>query len=392
MIRHVIQPKQRCTYMTIMRSDRTDKDWPKVELMANEIENEVRNGVYGVSGDRFLTVRKLAANRSISYVTAWKIITYLRERGVIVLYGKTHYIATGIISKDSPLSHSMSTKCGNHKRIGIHLTYIDNPFFTSIVARIQLYLEAKGYQAIISSSQGNSESECAILRSFIELGALGVISFPGYADMLANFYRNYFLPFVFIGRTIGNIEGHAILVDNEIAAYQVANHLIDMGYKHFAYVGLEQFGSAKDIRIEGYAHGLNEKNIMLDARYIVKVNANDVVRASALLKQFIYRLEKPVGVFCFHDLIAAELINICHILSLNIPEEVGIVGFDDLPIAAQLNPQLTTVSYRFDKMAQTAVDLLLSQIEGASTRPSECSNLYIRPMLIVRNSSAKRSI
>lgn len=367
-----------------------NKDLIKAENIANEIEHEIIRGVFGPSGSRFLTVRELAAKKSISYVTACDTASILRERGTIMKYGKMHYISTGLIKKNSPLSKSITAKTGNKKRIGIHLSYINNPFFTSIVSKLQIYLDGKGYQSIIFSSEGNADIECNVLRSFLELGVQGVISFPGYAEKLVDTYNHFSLPYVFIGRTIGNIQGHSILVDNETAAYQVAEHLIKMEYKQFGYIGLEQLGNANDSRIKGYTQGLNANHTMLDARYILKVKSYDASRTSALLKQFIRKAEKPVGIFCFHDLISAQLLNICHILNLDIPDDVGIVGFDNLPIATQLTPELTTVSYGYGKMAQTAVDLLLSSINNTGSENEKYSDIYITPVLIIRDSSKKR--
>ena len=100
--------------------------------------------------------------------------------------------------------------------------------------------------------------------------------------------------------------------------------------------------------------------------------------------QLLKRQNEPVGIFCYHDLLAVQLYTICDLIGKRIPEDVGIVGFDDLSIATSLTPALTTIQYRIASMADMTVNLLMTSIRSAN---APYDNYYVEPNLIIRGSS-----
>ena len=96
---------------------------------------------------------------------------------------------------------------------------------------------------------------------------------------------------------------------------------------------------------------------------------------------------EPVAVFCYHDLIAIEVLKFCEEYRISVPDRVAIAGFDNLEITKQVTPQLTTVKYNITKMAETAVKLLTEAVEGKK----EYGKYYIPPILAVRGSSGKQT-
>jgi len=369
------------------------KLWPKVINLAEKVEKDIISGVYGQTGDRFLSLRKLSASLGVSIVTAQGIMTALKSNGIIMLRGNKNYITAGNISKVSPLSQilKVTTKVKqitNKPLIGIHVTEIGNPFFDSVIKKIVTALEKKGFRSIIMSSSQNSKEERAIINEFIDLGVSGIISCPNYDRSLSFTYNNYILPVVFFGRQLTSCDVESVIVNNIRDSQHVAYHLIDQGYQNFAYIGLKNLpdAAAEDYRRIGFVDALNHSGHCLDDNNIMTIDMNNVPRFTSLFKQFISKSRKPIGIFCYHDLIAVEVLRICNNLGIIVPHDVGVVGFDDLPIASQVNPSLTTIAYRFDQMAQTTADLLVEKM-SCDRSDNKGIVIYINTVLKVRKSS-----
>lgn len=346
-----------------------------------QLEREILSGHFGAPGDRFLSTRELSEIRHISLVTAQRILVSLREKRLVELAGKQYYLSHGRVRADSPLGRLTS---GNSRLLGLHVTNIDTPFFSALTKAAQRSVDAAGYRLLTASSGYRPEVEQRILNTFIDIGAVGVLTCPGIVGETGALYNRYRLPHVFLGRKPTQAFGEAVLAQNTHAAARVAEHFVREGYERFAYIGLDM-ESRQDPRLNGYLAGLNQAGFELPAGHILRVKAQSSDEISDALTAFLKRLPKPVAVFCFHDLLGMSLLQACHQLKLSVPRTVAVAGFDNLPNSAMTTPSLTTVSYCIEDMAETAVRLLIAQIETGQEKDAA---YYLEPSLIVRESSS----
>ncbi len=343
----------------------------KINAVIDELSNGLKSGSFGASGEYFLTAREITERYSISLDSACKVLSGLQSLRLVRLEGKHYYITTGYAPQRSLLGEYLQK---SRRRIfGMVLNNIESPFFASLAKELGSAADRAGYKLLIYSAHKDYELEAEIIDQFIELGASGIFTCPGMAAELDDIYSFCPLPVVSLGRNIGVSNCDNVLVDNYSAGAQVASHLCEIGCTKFAYVGLDQF-LAKDPRMHGFADQLRTFGFELEKNSVIAVPSGvfaevDVISGMLgnILKE---RRSERLGIFCYHDLLASEVLKYLKnhrygSENLSIPEDVAIVGFDDLPIASSLTPPLTTVSYRYASIAQMSVDIMLDYVNNA---------------------------
>lgn len=360
----------------------------KCAVVALKLSKEILNGKYGQSGDRFLSVRNLAKEMKISLVTAQQAMTLLKERGLITIFGNAYYLTTGRLSARSPLYRLMNSKMyfpHECPLIGIHLIDIDNPFFSALLMNVITVVRRYGYMPIIMCSDGNSNTEKHILRDFIAMGVKGVLSCPNFDTSLLEVYGNYILPVVFLAHRfdVGGIE--YTLANDTTASSHAVEHLLHMGYENFMYFGLDDTKN-DDARLNAFADALQSRGYSLPEENIILLPKDFKIPFTT--QKRIQQSAKPLGIFCYHDLIAIQVLMVCDKLGVPVPQDAGVIGFDDLPIASQCSPTLTTIAYRLDQMAESAVSQLIRSITSPNKIPN-CSYEYINYVLQIRQSTAR---
>ncbi|MBQ7800056.1 MAG: substrate-binding domain-containing protein [Oscillospiraceae bacterium] len=356
-----------------------------VKNKAEELKNRIISGEFGGSGDLFLSIRELAESEGISYVSAQRVTAALRNMGLVMLCGNHQYVTRGPIKRSSALSHYLRKRRPERKRIGMHINKLTNVFFSSIARHISDELLKKGYELVVLSGNGSFEREKQALESFVMMGVEAVISCPGFNEEIGEVYKNYILPTVFIGRTPLNMENcSAVLVNNVDAGRQVAMHLAESGCKSFVYVGTSQLKNQSDMRLEGYREQLALLGMSLDEQNVIAMDADDPSQRRAKIRDRFNNLEKPIGVFCYHDMLALSVVGICNRYGIHIPNDVKLVGFDDLALCEAVSPSLSSISYRFDKMAMSVVELVFELIKSPDKYLGE---RYINQSLVIRKST-----
>lgn len=363
----------------------------KYAIILNEIRAEIENGIFGNSGDKFLSVRNLAEKYSVSLVTAQKIIKQLSEIGVITLYGKAYYITIGKMFPASQLKARIeNNRKSTDKLIGIHIPKLNNPFFSALLDEVVKSIYNIGYRPVIMCSNRNPNNEKTILEDFIDMGVCGVISCTSNNEILKNRYNNYPLPLVFLANNFSSDKVDFVEVDNKACGRHVALHLMDMGYENFIYIGPESEKNS-DKRGKAFVETIKEAGFDFQQENIIYVADDESFAIPYSVSQHIKNCKKPLGIFCYHDIIAVGVIMLCENSGLNIPEEVGIVGFDNLPIAKQCRPTLSSISYRFDKMAEVSVNMLMQKINFETDSNIQTGD-FVNHALKIRNSSRKKPL
>jgi len=322
----------------------------------------------------------------LSLVTAHKVLEELCRTSLLELCGKKYYLTHGIIAPKSALAKKKGT---NSHLIGMHLTNLASPFFASLAAAIEIHARSLGYRVLIASSAYHYKEEEDILKKFRSIGVAGVLSCPGTSEHTEDLYINYTLPHVFLGRKPKETKANSVLVNNYPAAKNVAMHFVSKGYEAFAYIGLCELNREQDSRLSGYIDGLRREGKELSQKDILYVKADEIHSSSANIERYLRTMTKQTAIFCFHDLIAVNLLKSCMKLKIKVPETVAIAGFDDLDISSNTMPPLTSVRYNVNEMAETAVGLLIKQIE---TGEIQNTNYSIEPSLMVRESTSQVKI
>ncbi len=347
------------------------------------LKNEIEKSTYGASGDAFLTARELAARYAVSLETALGAMHALAESGYLILEGKRYYIATGFASLRTPYGKILRER--RQRILGLEINRIDNPFFASLADHLNREARRNGYALIVQSARQNSVAEQMDLRLFLEMNVSGVFTCTDIHTDIGSVYRNYPLPVVVLGRNIQLPNCDSVSVGNHVSGAQVAAHLIGVGCNSFAYLGLCDYLD-RDPRLHGFAAHLEQNGHSLFATVPVE-NAGDATLHTRI-RNLVATAPKPLGLFCYHDLLAVEAARaIKHSrLDVRIPNDVCIVGFDDLPITSAVTPALSTISYQYASIAERAMEHMLSYINDPNHVPTEST---VASVLTVRESSKR---
>lgn len=338
------------------------------------IQEEILQGKYGPPGALFMTTRALAELRSVSVVTAHNIMTGLCEAGFIKLQGKKYYLSY------SELAENFLNRT---QIIGLLIPAMNNEFYASLSDAVVQLAGQHGYRVLVMTTAYSLLEEQKAYELLQQLSVSGIISCLTTSQENLKLYQDNPIPCVFLTHSVDGLKKSSIQVNSFSISQKVARHLIEQGYKKFFYIGTKNMPISNDERYAGFSMELRQAGFSLDEECIFQFTQNDKIDFKTI-SQALKKQTEPVGVFCYHDLIAAQLYRVCYKLGKQIPRDVGIVGFDDLSIATALYPPLTSVHYRIRTMADTALKQLFANIKNPN---SAYDNYYIEPTLIERKSS-----
>ena len=351
----------------------------KTESIIRELKNGIASGQLGRTGDRFMTVRELGASRGVSLKTAFRILSKLKDEGILEKVGRDHRIAPVL---------SSSVRTGKPLLIGFLATCLESPYFAELACHAEEFAHSIGASLIIASSNYSFETECERLQMFCRQGVAGILICPWASTPEQEaFYAGLPVPYVMLGRKLESADCDAVLVNNQKAAQKTARHLLDQGITEFAYIG--QSGKLRDQRLFGFRAELAAAGITLAESNILRMDGQNSGQCRKTMMKFLKKKRKgTLGLFCYHDLFAIRAINLCHELGLRVPDDIAVAGFDDLPGAAETWPSLTSVSYPVQDMARLAFESLYARIKFGRIGGGVCR--YLDSKLIVRDSTLLR--
>lgn len=350
---------------------------PKAIRIKEELKKEISAGKFGVPGNYFISVRTIADTREVALKTAQRIMTLLKEEGIVILKGNKYALTTNANPR-------AAGPVGKNDMLSLVVTNLENPFFAILAKEVEMAAKRAGFRLMMASSNYEFMREKEAIAMFQDAGTAGIIVCPAQNKDASAYYAGLKVPYLLIGHHPEHWDADAVLVHNFNAGRMVADHFIDNHYLNFGYFGLAQFHP--NPRFDGYKSKLDEYGYSIPESTIVLAEPKNISSATEKLKLMLSFAVKPLAVFCFHDLLAEKLIGICREIKLRVPEDVAICGFDNLPIAIMVTPSLTTVAYPISEMAEIAVERIIRKISGANS--GKTFTCYIEPNLVIRESSS----
>lgn len=229
---------------------------------------------------------------------------------------------------------------------------------------------------------GNREDEEKILPRISRRGFLdGILIQAGRPDeLIIDRLTKSNLPVVIIGRPFV-VDGLSFIdIDNVSAAMKATQHLLNLGRKRIATITGNHDSTVTEDRLEGYRKGLRAAGCEPGNEWIVE---GDFTEVSGYLGMKTLLPLKPDAVFCQSDIMAAGAMRTIQEAGLRVPEDIALVGFDDIPIARQLKVPLTTIKQPITRLGVKAVELLIDLIENG-TKPAR--RIILDTELIIRDS------
>ena len=271
--------------------------------------------------------------------------------------------------------------------IGVVVPNMDYFFSTAVKGMDEAALEA-GYTVIVCQSNESYGREVVNVQRLLQSHVDGfIVSLSSETQNVDHFKRivNKNIPLVFFDRDCSEIETTKVLLDNYSGAFQAVTHLLENGYRRIAYLGGRKNLSISNTREQGYQDAILKFGLEIDES--INIHGEfDRSYAYQTVKQLLLRTEgKPDAFFAVSDRLAIGAFQAIKDLGLSMPQDIGLVGFNDEPIMSLLTPTVSSISQPAFEMGKMAARLFIEQLNSDSNESTRVE--IFNPKLQIRESS-----
>ena len=319
--------------------------------------------------DTNVTVRDIARVAGVSPSTVSRALTQ-PEMVAPRRREQIQRLAAEMGYQPNPAARGLTT--GETRNIGVVVPDLENPLFASLVKGTQSRARSGGYAVFVSDSEEDAHLESELLDSLAPRVDGFVLFSPRMRSELLRQYADR-LPMVLVNRPVEGI--HSLAVDNRDGMRQAVMHLRALGHSVVAHVSGPADSWADETRGEGLrAAAENEGVTIIELGHVAPVFSGGVSVADRVLSS------GATAVICYNDLIALGVLSRLTTRGIDVPSQISVIGFDDVPAATLVSPALTTLSAPLKRMGQEAVDRLLVEIAERSSagHRSFTANLVVR--------------
>jgi len=285
--------------------------------------------------------------------------------------------------KPSALARSLKVK--ETRTIGMLVTTSDNPFFAEVVANVERYCNRLNYNLILCNTDDDPERLEKNIQTLIQKQVDGLLLMCTDSRFQAK-PLNLTLPCVIMDWWPTELNADKIFENAEFGGYLATKTLIE---HHHQKIGIITGSLKKPLaqnRLKGFKQALTEYNLPLNEKWIIESHF-DFNGGIWGMEQLLSQKERPTAVFCCSDTIALGAYQALWRAGLSVPQDMSIIGYDNIALAQYLSPPLTTIHQPKNRLAEMAVDTLLQRIKNAD---KNYRTLMLEPSLVWRESVIKR--
>ncbi len=286
----------------------------------------------------------------------------------------------------TPSLAARSLVMGSTPIIGVVSPTLSDPYIASVMKGLEEASNAAGYQRLVASTQGDPAREIAVVQMLMGHNVAGLIILSSRAN---GDYRALIdrldIPIVFVNSLHTGDQVFNVATDNEYGGWLAVSHLLAQGHRRIAYLAGPNRGRSQTARAAGYRRALEDMGLNYDADLVIAGDGSISAGRRALhwwLNQ--PQAQRPTAIFCYNDLSALGLLSEAYQQGVSIPEQLSVVGFDNVEVAEISIPPLTTVEQRTGELGRLAVSALLTAMENKPV-----TDIFLRGELIVRASVKK---
>jgi DNA-binding LacI/PurR family transcriptional regulator len=333
------------------------------QQVKDQIEWMIVSGVLK-AGDRLPSVRKLAAHLQINLHTVRNAYAKLESDGLVAT---RQGWGTEVLALDILRVAESVTKIRSHT-IGVIVPSLFHSVYHELLRGVQEIADNDQSMIFVCSTQEQSAQAWRYLNQFLSKGADGIIvaseDIEQYQPEDSNLSLSDSLGIPYVSVDTPKSKGYRVNMDLENLGYQATNHLIQHGHRR---IGLITYGfGTLDYRLEdlGYKRALGEAGIEVDPELIFPVQSFSSADGKLAAERILKLPQPPSAIFVISDSLAVGTVQAIQSAGLNIPEDIALIGFNDIPIASMLNPPLTTFSMPSYQMGLEAMKMLTALIQG----------------------------
>lgn len=268
-----------------------------------------------------------------------------------------------------PNALARSLRLQSTQMVALIIPDITNPHYPMLARGLQDALVAHGYNAFICNTDNDEEQEDDFIADAVQRQADGIVlaSLRDRTQGLQGYIEDKVV-FLSIGPTIDDPRVDQVITSSREGAKDATCYLIERGHRRIGMIGNAPNLFPGEQRVSGYRDALEEMHIPFDADLVMEGNFVQSGGEQAM-RQLLALSERPTAVFCANDLMAIGAMEVARQAGLAIPDDIAIVGYDDIEAASLVSPTLTTVVNPAYAMGQAGGQLLLERIQGRYTGP-----------------------
>lgn len=282
--------------------------------------------------------------------------------------------------------HNRLASSLRHQRtqtLGVLLPNSDNPFFARVLAGIESASYERGYNIILGNAHEDARRELDYLQVLLSRQVDGIllISTGAFAESLALLAQNA-VPVVMVDRSANLEHVDEIFTANEVGGRLATEYLLRLGHRRIGCITGPSHLTPSAHRVEGYRQALIAAGIQPNERLMIAADfqhSGGYVGAQTLLAQ----PQPPSAIFACNDLMAVGVLYAAHEAGLRVPQDLSLIGYDDIPLASYAIPRLTTISQPGEDLGRAAVDQLIERLK----HPRAAARHTMLPVQLVERDS-----
>jgi LacI family transcriptional regulator len=300
---------------------------------------------------------------------------------------KTRAKVLGIIEKMQYTPNPSSRRLVLNKTNNIAVLFnkdthpLNHLFHSELNSIIVSECESRGYNLVFTSAAINND--IVQLPNVIRSHDVDGVIFYGDPDpLIENALKQHELPYISVDSHLTSEDKLSVRADYETAAYVAVKYLVELGHTKIAFIGNHALQYHYAQTFSGFTKVLDEQDIKIPVNWI-QFRAYNEEAATMCMDEILHGSLKPTAVFCSADIYAIGAMKSIKKHNLKIPQDISIIGIDDILLCQYVSPTLTTIKIDKHKMGKVAVDLIIDRIENHNTE----SRVLVASTLVVREST-----
>ncbi|NLS11300.1 HTH-type transcriptional repressor PurR [Vibrio sp. SM6] len=287
----------------------------------------------------------------------------------------------------APSAVARSLKCNTTRTIGMLVTQSTNQFFSEVIDGVESYCYRQGYTLILCNTGGIYEKQRDYIRMLAEKRVDGILVMCSdlTEELKEMLDRQVDIPKVVMDWGPESSKADKIIDNSEEGGYLATKFLIDNGHKDIACLSGQFEKAICQERISGFKRAMNEANLPINQEWLLEGNF-ECDTAVLTAEKITAMAKRPSAVFCFNDNMALGLMSRLQQNGIRIPDEISVIGYDNIELAEYFSPPLTTIHQPKRRVGKNAFEILLERIKD---KEHEKRVFEMHPEIVVRDTVKK---
>jgi LacI family transcriptional regulator/LacI family repressor for deo operon, udp, cdd, tsx, nupC, and nupG len=336
---------------------------------------------------RTISIEDIAEAAGVSHSTVSRA---LRDSPLISadVRERIQHLADELGYVPNAIAQSLQTQRTN--TIGLVVTSIADPFLGDVVKGVEGVAQRAGLSLIFSTSQNDPQQELVVIESFHRRRVDGIlVAASRISSHHAPQLMRMRIPTVLISSQAEEPSPllHSVAVDDYSGARRAVEYLVQLGHRSIGYLGVGNRPQSNRRRLEAYRDALAAAGVAQHDAWIViapsedELHEDDVAAGQTLLPPLL--AAGVTAVFCYNDMVAVGVLLSCRDHGIAVPQQLSVIGFDDIPVAQYVSPPLTTIHQPKLELGRAATHMLLQLLDGQTVQ-----DRILTPVLVPRASAS----